>query len=128
MKKILAAMLVVMTLFSAVPVFAGNVDFEKTFSDLGNYWLCGSSKNDGVQYWYLTIKSGPSSTNVFGGRPKFNSGNAASYRTWTTTIQSKKYDYKENLVGKGDYVDFNGKKDDSSTNNNSLKVVGVFCP
>lgn len=140
MKKIMAMFLcAILTLAVAVPALAGygNTEFTYTFTDdTTTVGLATAQKNDNQQYWFLTLKSvsststttGPSSTNIFGGRPKVGSTFGSSYYIWTGPVSSKQYRYTENLVTQHTTVTFRGKKDNTSSSSKNLKVVGVFCP
>lgn len=134
-KKYMTTLLALALMICAIPAFAGNVNFSHTFSDTTTtVGLCSSTKNDNVRYFFLTISSGPSNSNVFGCRPNASGVAASTYRKFRGNVSRKQYAYyskeeKPDLqVYQGDSVTLNGKKDNSSTSTNSLKVTGVFCP
>lgn len=129
-KKITASILLALMLFNPLIGFADNIDFDYTFTnDKDTVTLASGKKSDDEQYWYLTITSGPSSTNVFGGRVWVGGERGSTYRIWKSTISKQKYDYYPEAGAKANSsVSFNGKKDNSSTSKSDLHVVGVFCP
>lgn len=129
MKKKIFTVMTALTLVltSAVPVMAVTEPYNFKFYSSQGYLSTNSGyKNDNEQNYYLTISSGNvSSTNVFGTRIRKAADNAivSPYKLHTNKEQSKKYEYSSYVNTTTLYL-MRGKKDDSSTSKDELKVQG----
>lgn len=131
MKRIICCIIIGIVLLSQVAAYAGNVPIDETFEDkTTTKTVASGTKSDDENYWYIKLTSGPSKTNVFGGRTWVGDSRGSTYKTWNYTFnKAKKYEYYEDACATtGSAVVLKGKKDSSSTSTNDLTVLGTFCP
>lgn len=95
------------------------------------------AKSDNESNWYLSLdessssletESTLSSNNIFGFKMHRRTNDVVDvYHTLDHFVTSKRYSYKA-PVKKNDEMRLAGKKDDSSTSNYDLRILGRFAP